>query len=40
MFTTASLLRGIHLNDQEIINCSLLVLVTCGIFYWVDSKEE
>lgn len=33
-------LRGIYLKDQEIINCSLLLLGTCGTFYWIANKEE
>lgn len=38
--TSISLLRGIYIKDQEIINCSLIVLLSCGIFYSIASKED
>lgn len=33
-----SFLRGLYLNDNEIIICSLLVLVTCVIFLLEKQK--
>jgi hypothetical protein len=38
---TLSLLRGLYLDDQEIIICSLLVLPMCVIFFieHLNKKE-
>ena len=37
---TLSLLRGLYLDDQEIIICSLLVLPMCAIFILGHSNNK
>lgn len=37
---TLSLLRGLYLDDQEIIICSLLVLPMCAIFILGNSNKK
>lgn len=37
---TLSLLRGLYLDDQEIIICSLLVLPMCVIFLLGNSNDK
>jgi hypothetical protein len=40
LFSFMSFLRGLYLDDDKIIICSLLVLVTCVIFLLEKQKGK